>query len=142
VFTRAIALLAFTGMLAGVTTAGASAANMKETIHLAAPTGMSSLHMTMATAKVTYTAHDVSVKLAAAHLPAPSTIHKSKFYVVWLKQGSKNYFVGDLKMTGARGGLTAMVMIKKFQDITVTAATTAHPMHAMGTVVLSGMSHM
>jgi hypothetical protein len=142
VFARAFALLAFGGMLTGITVGAASAAPMKETIHLAAPTGMSSLHMAMATAKVTYTAHDVSVKITAEHLPAPSTIHKSKFYVVWLKEGSKSYFVGDLKMRGAMDSLTGMVMIKKFQDVNVTAEKTAHPMHAMGALVLSGMSHM
>jgi hypothetical protein len=137
---KTIGMLALGGVLLGISVQGTSAAAMKETIYLKAPAGMSALHMTTGVAKVTYSAHDVSVNVTAAHLPAPSTVHGNKFYVVWLKSGSKNWFVGDLKMMGAMKGTSGMLMIKTFQDINITAEKTAHPMHAMGTLVLSGMS--
>jgi hypothetical protein len=137
---KTIAMLALGGALMGMSMHSASAATMKETIHLAAPTGMSALHMTTGLARVTYTAHDVAVRVTTAHLPAPASIHGSKFYVVWLKSGNKNWFVGDVKMTGAAGSTSNMLMIKTFQDVNITAEKTAHPMHAMGTLVLSGMS--
>jgi hypothetical protein len=137
---KVLAGLALSGAVLGMTAHGVTAASMKETIHLKAPTGMSALHMSMGVAKVTYTAHDATVKITAQHLPAASMIHGNKFYVVWLKQGNKSWYVGDLKFHGGMAGLTGMVMVKKFQDLNITAEKTAHPMHAMGTLVLSGMS--
>jgi hypothetical protein len=139
---RALICLALGSIGLATVVQGASAAPAKETIHLTAPTGMAALHMTMGVANVTYAAHETSVKIAAQHLPAASMIHNGKFYVVWLKQGSKSWFLGDLKTTGATGALTGMAMIKHFQNLNITAESSAHPMHATGALVLSGMSNM
>jgi hypothetical protein len=118
---------------------GALAATMHETIHLK-PASMSSLAKASGTAKVTYTKQDVTIHLTTDNLPMPSAIHASKYYAVWLKAGSKSWYVGDLKLNGHMGGVSKMLMLQKFQDVTVTAEKSPHPMHAVGTLVLSGMS--
>lgn len=137
---RVLATLALGGALVGMTTGGAAAAMKRETIHLKAPAGMSALRMTKGVAKVTYTPRDVAVRLTVEHLPAAMKVHGSKYFVVWLTNGHKRWFLGDLKRTGAMGGVSGTLMLRKFQSIVVTAEKEKHPMRAMGTVVLSGMS--
>jgi len=122
---------------------GVSAKTSKETIHLTAPKGVMHLNKAMATAQVTYLKHDVTIKITADGLPAASMIHNSKYYVAWLGTTSgKTIYLGVLKVTGTMAGLSAMPMVTSFHSIFVTAETSKHPMHAMGTKVLSGMSMM
>ena len=132
-------VLAFGAAMFGVTAHGVLASTMHETIHLK-PASMSSLAKAFGTAKVTYTKQDVAIHLTTDNLPKPSSIHASRYYAVWLKAGTKSWFVGDLKLNGNMAGVSKMLMLQKFQSVTVTAEASAHPMHAMGTVVLSGMS--
>ena len=134
-----LATLAFCAAALSMSTLTASAATTHETIHLRAAS-MAGLSKAVGTAKVTYTKGDVTVHVTTDNLPKPSTIHGSKHYAVWLKSGSKTWFVGDLKISGAMGAVSKMLMLHKFQDIDVTAEKSMHPMHGMGTVVLSGMS--
>lgn len=133
------AFLVLGTLLLGIGTLAASAATMHETIHLQAAS-MAGLSKATGTAKATYTKRDVAIRVTTDNLPKPSTIHASKYYAVWLKAGSKSWFVGDLKLNGAMGGVSKMLMLKKFQDVKVTAEKSMHPTHAMGTIVLSGMS--
>jgi hypothetical protein len=133
-----LTVLALGAAVFGVTAHGVLAATMHETIHLK-PASMSSLAKAFGTAKVTYTKQDVAIHLTTDNLPKPSSIHASKYYAVWLKSGTKSWFVGDLKLNGYMAGVSKMLMLK-FQSVTVTAETSAHPMHAMGTLVLYGMS--
>jgi hypothetical protein len=136
---KTLALLTLGTMLLGIGTLAVSAATMHETIHLQAAS-MAGLSKVTGAARVTYTKHDVAIHVTTDNLPKPSTIHASKYYAVWLKSGSKFWFVGDLKLNGAMGGVSKMLMLQKFQDVDVTAEKSMHPMHAMGTIVLSGMS--
>lgn len=93
---------------------------------------------TMASAALSYTKHDVTVKVTASHLPKPSVV-RAMAYVVWLTDGSMKERAGSLMVHGGMASLKAMVMMTKVQDVVVTAEHSSMPAHPMGPVVLSGM---
>jgi hypothetical protein len=92
----------------------------------------------MASATISYTGHNATVKLTAENLPMPSVV-RARTYVVWLTNGSMKDRAGALKVHGGMASLKATVMMTKVQDVVVTAEQSAMPMHPMGKTILSGM---
>ena len=130
-------------MLAGAVTAmslaSAVAAPMMVKFHpVAASHAMMMMTMhTTGSATITYTKHDANIKVTASNLPAVASVH-GKFYVVWATTGSKmNTYAGVLNVHGAMAAGHYMIMDTMFNQLVVTAEKSMHPMHAMGTRVLT-----
>ena len=110
-----------------------------ESVALHAPPSMHNamaMHA-MGTAKLKFSAHDVSIHVTVSHLPAASALHE-KAYVVWLVNGKTWSHVGKLTFHAGMAGLTSMPMITKFNRIAVYAQPSANGKSPMGVEVLTG----
>lgn len=136
---RVFSGLMLAGALTAVSLASAVAAPMMVKFHpVAASHAMMMMTMhTTGSATITYTKHDADIKVTTTNLPAVASVH-GKFYVVWATTGTTmNTYAGVLAVHGNMAGGHYMIMDTMFNKLVVTAEKSMHPMHSMGTRVLT-----
>jgi hypothetical protein len=136
---RVISGMGLAVALTAMNLASAVAAPMMVKFHpVAASHAMMMMTMhTTGSATITYTKHDADIKVTTNKLPAVASVH-GKFYVVWATTGNKmNTYAGVLNVHGAMASGHYMIMDTMFNQLVVTAEKSMHPMHSMGTRVLT-----
>jgi hypothetical protein len=92
----------------------------------------------MASATVRYTKADAFINFTAVRLPSPHVLHKMA-YILWATDGAMKEKVGLLKVHNMMSTLKGEVMMRKVQDLVVTAEDSPTVTRPNGKVVLSGM---
>lgn len=131
--------LVLAGALSALSLSSALAAPMMVKFH-AVTASHAMMMMTMHTtgsATISYTKHDADIKVTTDNLPKVASLH-GKYYIVWATTGTKmTTYAGVLTVHGNMAGGHYMIMDTKFTKLIVSAEKTMHPMHAMGTNVLT-----
>ena len=97
---------------------------------------MMTMHTT-GSATIAYTKHGADIKVTTDNLPAAASVH-GKFYVVWATTNNKmTTYAGVLAVHGNMAGGHYMIMDTMFNQLVVTAEKNMHPLHSMGTRVLT-----
>ena len=122
----------------GATLAAHSGAMSHVTLNVVKPyKAMAEWKHAMASATLTYTKGDITIKLTAENLPMPSALH-AHVYVLFAEDGNMWDRVGVLHTSGSMSTVTGTVMMSKVTDLYVyaQAMSTKHP---SGTQVLAAM---
>ncbi len=137
---RVISGVVLAGALTAVSLASAVAAPVMVKFHpVRASHAMMMMTMhTTGSATITYTKHDADIKVTTDNLPAVASLH-GKYYVVWATTSSSKMttYAGVLTVHGNMAGGHYMIMDTMFNQLVVTAEKSKHPMHSMGTRVLT-----
>jgi hypothetical protein len=129
-------------VLAGALTAAslASAVAAPVMVKFHPVTASHAMMMTMHTtgsATIAFTKHNADIKVTTYNLPAAASMH-GNFYVVWATANNKmTTYAGVLAVHGNMAGGHYMIMDTMFNQLVVTAEKSIHPLHSMGTRVLT-----
>jgi hypothetical protein len=136
---RVLSGLVLAGALSAMGLSTALAAPVMVKFHpVAASHAMMMMTMhTTGSATITYTKHDADIRVTTDNLPAVASVH-GKYYVVWATTGTRmSTYAGILTVHGNMAGGHYMIMDTMFNKLVVTAEKSMHPMHAMGTRILT-----
>jgi hypothetical protein len=135
---RVLSGLVLAGTLSAMGLSTALAAPVMVKFHpVAASHAMMMTMHTTGSATITYTKHDADIRVTTDNLPAVASVH-GKYYVVWATTGTRmSTYAGILTVHGNMAGGHYMIMDTMFNKLVVTAEKSMHPMHAMGTRILT-----